>query len=369
MTDESEDIRTYKDTISPLVRLGGKVETLLQELLAANGLIVHTVNHRIKSFKSTVKKIQSSNGEFLSAADVRDLLGLRIITLFSDEVDPIAEMIEREFSVDPSHSNDRRIPDDPDRFGYATVKYSVTLTNEQSSLTEFAEFHGRCFEIQIRSLLQHAWAEIEHDLGYKSQATIPREMRRRFSRLAGLLEVADEQFVQLRNDSLEYVRELPGAIAASANSVGIDKDSIAEIIQSNDLVKEMDTEIALLLGGSLYDADWFPEKHAIELQKLGVNSIADLQMVIQSKGDLIRRFADIWNRTPMPWRPIHEHVDSIPRGVALLYVEYVLAAELKSPELTAELLLTNIGASSPESLAELTEAVLDVYERAAMRSI
>ena len=65
---------------------------------------------------------------------------------------------------------------------------------ERMVLRENKAFEGLKCEIQIRSVLQHAWAEIEHDLGYKSELTIPKEVRRSFSRLAGLLELGDKEF-------------------------------------------------------------------------------------------------------------------------------------------------------------------------------
>ena len=58
-------------------------------------------------------------------------------------------------------------------------------------------------------MLDHAWAEIEHDLGYKARDTVPAAARRRLSRLAGLLEMADQEFVAIRRDLDEYAAALP----------------------------------------------------------------------------------------------------------------------------------------------------------------
>ena len=55
-------------------------------------------------------------------------------------------------------------------------------------------------EIQIRSILQHAWAEIEHDLCYKNSTPLPRKIKRRMYRLAGVLELADKEFSAVKYD-------------------------------------------------------------------------------------------------------------------------------------------------------------------------
>ena len=59
----------------------------------------------------------------------------------------------------------------------------------------------RC-EIQVSTILQDAWAEIEHDIVYKSPEDIPFRLRRRFACLAGLLEIADREFESLRQDEM-----------------------------------------------------------------------------------------------------------------------------------------------------------------------
>ena len=105
---------------------------------------------------------------------------MRIITYFAEEVDAVAQLIEREFTIDRKNSIDKRMALDPDQFGYLSVHYIVSLAANRSQLPEYAALSGLSAEIQIRSILQHAWAEIEHDLGYKSQTAVPRDVVRQF---------------------------------------------------------------------------------------------------------------------------------------------------------------------------------------------
>lgn len=59
----------------------------------------------------------------------------------------------------------------------------------------------------MRTILQHAWAEIEHDIQYKSVETIPSLIRRRFMSLAGLLEIADREFQAIQNEDEQLRQE------------------------------------------------------------------------------------------------------------------------------------------------------------------
>ena len=68
------------------------------------------------------------------------------------------------------------------------------LKTDRAGLAEYQRFTGQIVEVQVRTILQHAWAEIEHDIQYKSLRTIPTEIRRRFVALAGMLEIADREF-------------------------------------------------------------------------------------------------------------------------------------------------------------------------------
>jgi len=77
------------------------------------------------------------------------------------------------------------------------LHYVASLISEREKLTEYKRFAGIKVEIQIRSTLQHAWAEIEHDIGYKGENSVPDSLKRNFSRVAALLEVADIELMQL----------------------------------------------------------------------------------------------------------------------------------------------------------------------------
>ncbi|WP_242785636.1 GTP pyrophosphokinase [Bacillus cereus] len=125
-------------------------------------------------------KVEKGGNKYSTLNDITDISGIRVITYFSDDVDKVASMIQNEFEIDETNSVDKRTLLDPDRFGYLSLHYVIKLNTLRTSLVEYQRFKDLKAEVQIRSILQHAWAEIEHDLGYKSKNSIPRVVKRDF---------------------------------------------------------------------------------------------------------------------------------------------------------------------------------------------
>ena len=149
------------------------MESLVTVLVASADIQFHSIQHRIKARESIARKIDDRDRPDYTLSSLTDILGVRVITYFDQEVDRVAEIIEQEFLIDRENSVDKRASLDPDRFGYLSLHYVVQLSAARSRLTEYRRYRETKFEIQVRSILQHAWAEIEHDLGYKSRSAIP----------------------------------------------------------------------------------------------------------------------------------------------------------------------------------------------------
>src|SRR5450755_2901830 len=90
------------------------VQSLIRDLLAAENFHPHSVQQRIKGRASLARKVLS-NIEYLSLADVTDVLGIRIITYFADEVDVVSGIVKRQFEV--YKERDTRTEHDPNEFG------------------------------------------------------------------------------------------------------------------------------------------------------------------------------------------------------------------------------------------------------------
>jgi len=221
-----------------------KVHALVEELLHSKDLRVHSITSRIKEKDSLKQKIFKPESHYKNLTEITDLCGIRIITYFPDEVDAIASIIKKEFNIDPKNSVDKRALLDPDRFGYLSLHYIAKLTPSRLKLSEYKRFSKCQFEIQIRSILQHTWAEIEHDLGYKSKISVPRNLQRRFYQLAGLLELADSEFSDLRDKINKYERSLQKTILHPNKSISIDKESITAYVSHSQIVKRIDENIA-----------------------------------------------------------------------------------------------------------------------------
>lgn len=205
---------------------------LLKELIEQKDIPYHSIVGRVKEKDSLDKKIENKN-KYQKLDDITDIVGCRIITYFEDDVEKIVKMIANEFTIDTENSIDKKKMLDPEKFGYISYHIVCSINTQRGNLIEYTNYKEIRFEIQIRTILQHAWAEIEHDIGYKAEVQVPSDFRRKFSRLAGMLEIVDDEFTRLKNGIEDYVNEIS---QKGLHDTDINSESIKIFIKtSNDL--------------------------------------------------------------------------------------------------------------------------------------
>ena len=185
--------------------LAAVLKRILDEAALRRGIKVHSIEGRPKDTTSLRKKaahpspddpLQPKYSDPL--AQITDLAAARVITFFPETLARIDALICAEFEVVERSDKGAELLE-VDRFGYHSIHYLVKLSSKRSTLSEYAPYAGKVIEIQVRTILQHAWAEIEHDIQYQSASVIPAEIRRRFIALAGMLEMADREFQAIQD--------------------------------------------------------------------------------------------------------------------------------------------------------------------------
>lgn len=273
-------------------RFSQDIELLLSRIIQEEGIICNAITSRLKERDSLTQKIDIKNGKYGSLSDITDIAGVRIITYYADDVDRIVDLVEREFLVDKDNTIDKRKALEPDRFGYCSVHYVVGLNKDRLRLKEYRAYEGMKCEIQIRTILQHAWAEIEHDLGYKSEIAVPQDVRRNFSRLAGLLEIADKEFLEIREKLTAYKEEVKEKIK-DTDFIDTDLDAVLmdTLTSSNENLMEINHEIGKAfetLVSEQSDDLMYCESIIKELRWFEINSLKQfLQFVDKNKKNAI----------------------------------------------------------------------------------
>jgi ppGpp synthetase/RelA/SpoT-type nucleotidyltranferase len=163
-----------------------------------NTTSVHVVRARAKTVESLRGKLRRKRYK-RPAQRITDLIGVRVITYYRDAVDAIVAQLRRSFEINERDTIDKRRALGLREFGYRSVHVIARLKPTQ--LLPFADQvnRKRWFEIQVRDIVEHAWAEIEHEVVYKSGINFPDATRRRFASLAGTLELLDNEFLALRD--------------------------------------------------------------------------------------------------------------------------------------------------------------------------
>ena len=267
-----------------------KLENLIRELLNKDKIEVTQIEPRTKKVQSFVDKIKKEGKDYDDPLkQITDLVGIRIIGYYREEVKKISEIIEKEFDVDWENSIDKSRLLDPEQFGYLSVHYVISLSPDRIKLTQWQDFAGIRAEVQVRTVLQHAWASIDHKLRYKTEKEAPRNLRRQLFRLSALLELTDLEFSNLRKRAEKIEEKYTEQLQKGELDIALDLSSLNAYFESTkqhlrwmkvaeevgflkaDLPKELQQEILKGVRRNLL----------ILLQTTGVTTIEELDNALQ----------------------------------------------------------------------------------------
>ncbi|MGB7817497.1 MAG: GTP pyrophosphokinase [Ornithinibacter sp.] len=259
-------VADYTDLRDRLLPVTDEFVELVTGIIDDAGINYLSVTGRTKTVSSFAGKARAVLGD--SGDDplheVTDQVGVRVITYVQRDIDAVADLLAEQFTV----LNDRDLGEETaaaGRFGYASRHLLVSRAPGGPTAYDPTS----CASIQLRTVLQHAWAEFEHDIRYKG--TVPPEqvpdLDRRFTLAAGLLELADREFEAIRD-----------RLQAGLGGRGVEPgDELDPRISA--------PELATFLAGRYSSAGWSRTEHyewiAGLLLELGIASLDELSATLR----------------------------------------------------------------------------------------
>jgi putative GTP pyrophosphokinase len=252
-------VATYASAYDDVVRSTEAYCRLVTDLLDDAGINYLSVTGRPKSVASFAAKAHreaAGRPVFLDPlTEITDVVGVRVITYLRRDVAAVADLLRDELVVLDDRDMGRETASEG-RFGYASRHLLVEREGDRAA------------QVQVRTVLQHAWAEFEHAIRYKG--TVPEEhasdLDRRFTLAAGLLELADQEFTTISERLAATVSDRPAPDADDPR------------IRAEDL--------ATFLGEQYTDAGWSrPDHYAWVsglLLELGITSLDELSGLLTS---------------------------------------------------------------------------------------
>ena len=267
-------LEEYREQLPVFKKLETVVMDLVNHCLVENKIVVAGVDSRIKTESSLTGKLELKGYKYRTLSDITDILGVRIITYFSDEVDIISALAEQLFEIDWDNSVDKRKMLEIDRFGYMSLHYICRVPKSLFYDPAMPELNQTCFELQMRSTLQHVWANMYHDMGYKSDVEIPTDYQRHMSRLAGMLELVDEQFSHIRKEINAYRRNVQSLVATgNFDEVPLNGDTFRSFVALNPF-KRLTDKMAAINQAEIYEDSLMPYFNV--LRHLNMKTIGDI---------------------------------------------------------------------------------------------
>ncbi|GAB6902907.1 DUF429 domain-containing protein [Kineosporia succinea] len=281
-------VRDYALRQPALVDAADTFVALVTSILDEAGINYLSVNGRAKAVASFAGKAsrRGPNGELVYTdplREINDQIGVRVITYVQDDVATVADVIHDQLLVKKDRDMGEMVARQG-RFGYRSRHMLIALDAAREGHSGYEQLRGQHASLQVRTVLQHAWAEFEHDIRYKG--TVPAdqapELDRRFTLAAGLLELADQEFSIIRDRLLEHSTPAVGDNTTDDDTSGRDTADDDSRIGAR--------ELAAFLAGQYPGSGWSRTEHYTWitglLAELAITSLPELTEVLLPVNEL-----------------------------------------------------------------------------------
>ena len=279
----------YDELLPTLRKMKTIVEEAARKEVANMGVFIASLSSRVKTRSSLIGKLELKGNKYKDIFDITDLFGCRIVTYYKSDVDRIASHLEKIFQIDYYNSIDKRRAHNIDQFGYMSLHYICYIPESLYSDPEFPNLNKIPFEFQMRTALQDVWATIAHDTGYKNDVEVPRSQLRRLNRLAGILELADDEFSDIKSSIEQYRRNVKQVVASgNFDDVELNIDSFNEYIEIRPF-DALNKRIASINNMDIQEVSFIPYYRVFK--RFGFESLGDIDKLLRENEEDAYQFA------------------------------------------------------------------------------
>ncbi|WP_373400072.1 hypothetical protein V8V91_10910 [Algoriphagus halophilus] len=305
------------------------LDDINNKVLKYERLNIQLVTGRLKDPTSLSLKI-ASDLKYESLNDVTDLVGLRVVTTYEDEIPFIIKQFEEAFEIDEKNTNTNAAKSESE-FGYASFHIVISNAKIESFKSHEKRFADLKAEIQVRTILQHAWAEISHKIDYKAKDKPGTVYRRKLFRVAALLELADQEFGTIREEIIKSQKELVPRKVNRISDTPINIDSLQAYVMESDTCNAIDLAIANLTDSSLhYNEESISQKNLNQVKSLKIKTLKELDDILNTNSEKIIEAYKTQNKSWIEFRKAFPETHgnaSSPRGISITYLYFHLTGK------------------------------------------
>ncbi len=194
----------------------------------SGGVDIAKVEGRVKDADECVRKfvrkyrtaLEERNLPYDIETYITDLIGVRVVCLYEDELEKVAQILRGHFTVIDVTDKVSAVESTEASFGYKGLHLDLKLNASDSDVPAHAHCANLTFELQVRTIIQDAWSVLDHKIKYKK--SIPGELKRRINVLSALFELADREFRQVRDATAAELLQAPDETAEPAFEASTD---------------------------------------------------------------------------------------------------------------------------------------------------